>query len=255
MWKGINLASNGILKRQGVESVMQESILTPTSPTPPHPWTRWGLEGNRGDLGPTSCPRGWGIGAVYKCVRFRWGREWGIYGDLSLPRWLPFWLLRFLGNATSQRLLGISCTGLLDPVQHGWRKRGKVWIYILIYFNCHSNECIHWFAWLFGNDSYLNFHSFDVFCFVSIRLRSKFDCFSLCQGVYIQMFIILYCLPEHLCCPCLYYTMISNVLLICVCVCVCVCFQVKRNERQEKRELILKVRVKLKPRFDHMLSC
>ena len=43
-------------------------------------------------------------------------------------------------------------------------------------------------------------------------------------------------------------------------------FQVKRNERQEKRAdlllstlnvafVILKVLVKLKPRFDHMLSC
>ena len=40
-------------------------------------------------------------------------------------------------------------------------------------------------------------------------------------------------------------------------------FQVKRNERQEKRRsfivdaafVILKVFVKLKPRFDHMLSC
>ena len=55
-----------------------------------------------------------------------------------------------------------------------------------------------------------------------------------CQGVYIQMFIILYCLSEHLCCPCLYYTMTSNVLFICVCF-----FQVKRNERQEKREDLL----------------
>ena len=55
-----------------------------------------------------------------------------------------------------------------------------------------------------------------------------------CQGVYIQMFIILYCLPELLCCPCLYYTMTSNVLFICVCF-----FQVKRNERQEKREDLL----------------
>ena len=34
-----------------------------------------------------------------------------------------------------------------------------------------------------------------------------------------------------------------------VCVCVCVCFQVKRNERQEKRELILKVRVKFKAKI------
>ena len=33
-------------------------------PPPPHPGTRWGLEENRGDLGPTSCPMGWGIGAV-----------------------------------------------------------------------------------------------------------------------------------------------------------------------------------------------
>ena len=79
-----------------------------------------------------------------------------------------------------------------------------------------------------------------------------------CQGVYIQMFIILYHLPEHLCCPCLYYTMTSNAQFICV------FFLRSRGMKDKKKRrslivnvafVILKVLVKLKPRFDHMLSC